>query len=50
MDYAQTLLAHLPQAAAVILVLAFILICLQEATNGFHDMANAIAMTEAEPW
>ena len=36
-------LAGLPTVSAGILVLIFILIVFQEAVNGFHDTANAVA-------
>lgn len=37
------LLDSLPGVAAVTLVVVFLLIVLQEAVNGFHDAANAVA-------
>ena len=36
-------LAGLPTVSAAILVLVFLLIVFQEAVNGFHDTANAVA-------
>lgn len=36
-------LAGLPTVSAGILVLIFLLIVFQEAVNGFHDTANAVA-------
>ncbi len=37
------LLANLPTVAGWVLILVFLLIVLQEAINGFHDAANAVA-------
>ncbi len=37
------LLAGLPVVSAAVLVLIFVLIVFQEAVNGFHDTANAVA-------
>ncbi|SDH76037.1 inorganic phosphate transporter [Alloyangia pacifica] len=43
MTAAEEILRNLPQAATLTLILVFALIVLQEAVNGFHDAANAVA-------
>lgn len=39
----QEILNNLPQVATITLLIIFALIVLQEAVNGFHDAANAVA-------
>ncbi|WP_353474130.1 inorganic phosphate transporter [Salipiger sp. H15] len=39
----EEILHNLPQVATLTLLLVFVLIVLQEAVNGFHDAANAVA-------
>lgn len=43
MESVQAILDNLPQVATFTLIFVFVLILLQEAVNGFHDTANAIA-------
>ncbi len=43
MDEISTLLGNLPQVSFFILIVIFALIVFQEAVNGFHDVANAVA-------
>ena len=39
----QEILQNLPQVATITLLIIFGMIVLQEAVNGFHDTANAVA-------
>ncbi|MDS9467747.1 anion permease [Paracoccus sp. MBLB3053] len=43
MTAVEEILANLPQLATITLLIVFALIVLQEAVNGFHDAANAVA-------
>ena len=43
MESVQGIIDNLPQVATITLIVVFVLVVLQEAVNGFHDTANAIA-------